>query len=185
MQRLVDQTRTGVAASFGLGERLGDALHITQVVAQDGQIVAVQRKRHLGDDEDGFTASSETARMQLGGVPMGTIICAESHVDHTWDASTAAGESLVLFASAPGLDERRTEEAAWRDGFEWWGSAGLADARRQAQRLGVWVAMATQAGSTVDEDFPGIAALVAPSGEVVDQLPDWRPGTLTVDVPLG
>jgi len=45
--------------------------------------------------------------------------------------------------------------------------------------------MATQAGSTVDEDFPGIAALIDPSGEVVDRLPDWRAGTLVVDVPLG
>ena len=43
--------------------------------------------------------------------------------------------------------------------------------------------MATQAGS-VDEDFPGIAALVAPTGEVVERLPDRRPGTLVVDIPV-
>jgi predicted amidohydrolase len=35
----------------------------------------------------------------------------------------------------------------------------------------------------VDEDFPGIAALVGPDGEVVDELPDWRPGTLVVEIP--
>ena len=48
----------------------------------------------------------------------------------------------------------------------------------------VWVAMVTQAGATVDEDFPGIAALIDPSGEIVARLPDWRPGTLVVDLPL-
>ncbi len=184
VRQLVDATQTGVAASFGIGERLDGALFITQVTANDGRIVAAQRKRHLGEGEDGFETSSETARLRLAGHRVGTIICAESRVDHTWDASTSGGESLVLFASAPGLDERRTDEAGWRAGFEWWGSAGLADACRQARRLGVWVAMATQAGSTVDEDFPGIAALIAPSGEVVERLPDWRPGTLVVDVPL-
>jgi predicted amidohydrolase len=46
------------------------------------------------------------------------------------------------------------------------------------------VALATQAGSAVDEDFPGIAALIAPTGEIVARLPDWRAGTLVVDLPL-
>jgi hypothetical protein len=45
------------------------------------------------------------------------------------------------------------------------------------------VAPATHAGSADDEDFPGIAALVAPGGEVVTRLPDRRPGTLVVDLP--
>ena len=44
--------------------------------------------------------------------------------------------------------------------------------------------MAGQAGSTVDEDFPGLAALVGPDGAVASRLPDWRPGTLTVQIPL-
>jgi 8-oxo-dGTP pyrophosphatase MutT (NUDIX family) len=41
--------------------------------------------------------------------------------------------------------------------------------------------MATQAGSTEDEDFPGLAALVLPSGEVA-RLPDWRAGSLIAEV---
>ena len=98
-------------------------------------------------------------------------------------ASPGRGASVCL-CSAPGLDERCTDEETWRTGFDWWGTAGLADARHQARRLGVWVAMATQAGSTVDEDFPGIAALIDPTGDIVDRLPDWRPGTLVVDVPV-
>jgi predicted amidohydrolase len=43
---------------------------------------------------------------------------------------------------------------------------------------------AGQSGSTVDEDFPGLAALVDPSGRVVVRLPDWREATLTVEIPL-
>jgi predicted amidohydrolase len=44
--------------------------------------------------------------------------------------------------------------------------------------------LAGQAGSTEDEDFPGLAALVSPDGGVAARLPDWREGTLTVDIPL-
>jgi hypothetical protein len=34
----------------------------------------------------------------------------------------------------------------------------------------------------VDEDFPGLAALVRPDGTVAARLPDWRSGTLTVQI---
>jgi predicted amidohydrolase len=74
-------------------------------------------------------------------------------------------------------------EESWREGFAWWEGCGLADARRHARRLGLWIALAGQAGSTVDEDFPGLAALVAPDGTVTARLPDWQAGTLTVNIP--
>lgn len=183
-QMVIATRRTRVAAVFGIGERQGDEHWITQVYACDGQIEGVQRKRRLGEDEDGFSVSTDTGVFELGAARFGAIICAESAVDHTWDASASTGASVLLFLSAPGLTGRRSDEAAWRAGFDWWESAGLADARRAAERLGVWVAMATQAGSTIDEDFPGIAALIDPAGEVIERLPDWRPGTLIVDVPI-
>jgi predicted amidohydrolase len=140
----------GVEAVVGLGERDGDDLYISQVHLRDGEVAGVQRKRKLGEGEEGFATSDRTERFACGDVPFGIVICAESHMAFTWEASVAAGERLVCFASAPGLDERCTDEATWRSGFDWWGTAGLADARHQAKRLGVWVAMATQAGSTVD-----------------------------------
>jgi len=175
----------GVEALVGIGERAGERLHISQLHLAGGGVAGVQRKRRLGEGEEGFAVDDRTPRFACGDQPFGVVICAESQVDRTWDASTAGGERLVILCSAPGLDERCTSEETWRSGFEWWGTAGLADAQHQAKRLGVWVAMATQAGSTFDEDFPGIAALIDPAGEVVDRLPDWRPGTIVVEVPLG
>lgn len=175
----------GVEAVVGIGERADGDLFISQLHLRQGEVVGVQRKRRLGEGEEGFATSADTPRFAAAGVPFGIVICAESHVGFTWEASVAEGERLVCLCSAPGLDERCTDEATWRTGFDWWGTAGLADAQQQAVRLGVWVAMATQAGSTIDEDFPGIAALIDPTGAVVDRLPDWRPGTLVVDIPLG
>jgi predicted amidohydrolase len=43
--------------------------------------------------------------------------------------------------------------------------------------------MATQAGSTVDEDFPGLAALVSPQGRMLDRTRDWHPGRLLAHIP--
>ena len=174
---------TGVAAVFGLSERCGEQFFITQAVAASGQLIGSQRKRHLGDDELAYSTGSDSFVFELQSHRFGIVICAEAHVDWTWDATIRAGADTVLCCSAPGLYGRRLDEASWRDGFEWWNARGLGDARRHARRLRVPVAMATQAGATVDEDFPGIAALVSDDGEVVDRLPDWRPGAITVDLP--
>jgi predicted amidohydrolase len=55
--------------------------------------------------------------------------------------------------------------------------------RWRRRRCGLWIAQAGQAGATEDEDFPGLAALTSPDGEVTARLPDWHPGTLVVDIP--
>ncbi len=181
---LVSATRTpGPAVVFGLSERANDTFFITQAVASNGQLIGTQRKRHLGDDEYAYATGSHTLTFDLAGNRYGIIICAEAGVDWTWDATARSGAAIVLFCSAPGLDERNTDAASWRAGFAWWQGCGLGDARRHAKRLHVWVAMATQAGTTIDEDFPGIAALVSPAGAVIDRLAGWQPGTLIVDLP--
>jgi predicted amidohydrolase len=177
--------KTGVAAVFGVAER-GEqgAAHITQIVAEHGRIAGVQRKRHLGEDEVGYTAADADATIEIDGVRCAIAICAEGGVDRPFAHAAAVNAELVLFCAAPGLYGRRIDEAAWRRGWEWWRGCGLGDAQRHARERQLWIAIATQAGSTHDEDFPGIAALVDPDGEVRAELPDWREGTLIVDVPL-
>ncbi len=175
--------RVGVAALFGVAERAGSAFHITQVYAHGGRLGGAYRKRHLGEGEDAYHRGVGGGVLELGAARFGVTLCAEGGVDFPWTEAANGGASVVFFCAAPGLYGRRTDEAGWRDGHAWWTECGLGDAVRHARRLGMWVAMTTQAGSTEDEDFPGLAALVSPSGEVA-RLPDWRPGTLVVDVPL-
>jgi len=54
---------------------------------------------------------------------------------------------------------------------------------RPGRRRRLWIAQAGQAGATEDEDFPGLAALTSPDGEVTARLPGWHPGTLVVGIP--
>ncbi len=176
---------TGVAVCFGIAERSPAGIpYITQIVAAGGQVVGVQRKRHLGTGEEAFTAATWSQLFTLAGTRFGIAICAEAGFDMPFDTAASGGAGLMLFPAAPGLYGRRDSEASWQSGFSWWESCALGDARRHARRLGLWVALAGQAGSTVDEDFPGLAALVSPDGTVTARLPDWREGLLTVDIPL-
>ena len=185
IQRLASVAHTaGVGALFGFAEAHDDRYFITRGYAVGGRLAGWQRKRRLGDDEHGFSTGSDTARFGVGASGFGTIICAEAESADSWDATAATGAPVAFYCSAPGLYERRTTEAQWQDGFAWWCEAGLANAQRHAQRLGLWVGMATQAGSTVDEDFPGIAALIDPNGDIVARLPGREPGTLVVEIPI-
>jgi predicted amidohydrolase len=175
---------TSVGACFGVAERsAGGEPHITQLFAADGRVVGAQRKRHLGDGEESFTAASGSQVFEHAGVRFGVAICAEAGFDAPFDAAAAGGARLVAFPAAPGLHGRRTSETSWREGFSWWEASSLGDARRHARRLGLWIALAGQAGSAADEDFPGLAGLVSPDGSVAARLPDWHEGVLTVDIP--
>ena len=186
VRALVQATQEyAVAAVFGIAEHGDDgASYITQAYARQGQLAGVYRKRHLGEGEESYTPGTQAAVFRLGALRFGIAICAEGGVDYPFDEPATAGAGVIFFCAAPGLYGRRTGEESWRTGHAWWEGQGLGDARRHAARTGAWVALVTQAGSTVDEDFPGLAALVAPTGEVVARLPDWREATLIADLPL-
>ena len=173
----------GVAAVFGIAERTADGPFITQVVAAGGRVAGVQRKRHLGDGEEAFRASDDDGVFDVAGTRVAIAICAEGGTDRPFAHAQSAGAELVCFPAAPGLHGRRTTDDEWRAGWDWWCGSALGDARRHARERGLWIAIATQAGVTVDEDFPGLAALVNPQGEVVAQSPDWSAADLVVDVP--
>jgi predicted amidohydrolase len=175
--------RLGIEALVGFAELRDRDVHITQALIARGGVAGHRRKQVLGEDEDDYRVGPDGAPLRLGPTPIGVAICAESAVDTPFDAAAARGARVVFFCAAPGLYGRRTDEAGWRSGFDWWSGAALGDASRHARRLGLWIALSTQAGATADEDFPGLAALVDPTGTVVSALPDWHEGTLLVDLP--
>lgn len=183
---LVAATRDGPRLCFGLAEAAstgedGDGRpRITQVLADGGAVLAVHRKSALPADEQAtFCAGSGWHTVAVDGTAVVTAICAEIGSEQPF----RSGADLVLAPSAPGLyGARRVSEGDWRRGFDWWRGSVRPDAERLLPD-GSYLAVSTQAGATVDEDFPGWAALVGPGGVILDELPDWTEGFLVVDTP--
>ena len=53
-----------------------------------------------------------------------------------------------------------------------------------AKEYGYWIAAATQAGRTIDEDFPGGGYLSAPGGERVCATKDWSEGAMYLEIDM-
>ncbi len=179
---LVAATSGGPALCFGLVEtdHTGGRPFITQVIADHGQIVAVHRKSHLGEGEDtDFQPGAAAEAFLLADASCVVAVCAEIGAARPYAHD---GVRVVLGPSAPGLyGDRRRTDADWRRGWDWWRGSVIDDAARLLRRDQVLV-VSTQAGGTDDEDFPGWAAVLEPGGNVAAELPDWREGTLIVEV---
>jgi predicted amidohydrolase len=177
---LVRETVDAPAVSFGVVEqdRAGGLPFITQLVASHGKVVAVHRKEHLGDGEDGvFQAGAGAGIFEVAGTACTVAICAEIGTEPPY----VLGARLVLGPAAPGLyGDRRLSDRDWQRGFAWWRGSVTDDAARLLRPDQVLV-VSTQAGATEDEDFPGWAAKLGPGGDVASALPDWRQGRLIVD----
>lgn len=175
---------SGVSLLFGISEANGDDLpFITQVHVSSGQVEAVYRKRHLGEGEPGlYVPGAESATGTSGSEKFGVAVCADRDWPDEFEFAARSGARVVFHPSAPGLWGRRTGEASWRQGFDWWRDTCIEIHGKHARQFGVSIAVATQAGSTEDEDFPGWAALIGADGAIKAELPDWRAGALVVDI---
>lgn len=178
---LVVATTEGPAVCFGVVED-ADAdgrPYITQVVADRGSIVAVHRKTHLGEGEDAdFQAGVGAEAFEIASTTCTVAVCAEIGTPRRY----AQGSRLVLCPSAPGLyGDRRRTDADWRRGLDWWRGSVIDDAIRLLNHQQMLV-VSTQAGATIDEDFPGWAAVLEPGGKVLAELADGREATIIVDV---
>jgi predicted amidohydrolase len=174
------------ALLFGLVEAHPncDKPYITQVAARDGAVLAVYRKRTIEDEElDWFTAGGPVPVFTHAGVTLGMAICADIGNRTVFEDLAAQGAQLVFELAAPGLYGAR-ETRDWQAGFAWWEGECQGKLSAYARNFGLWIAVATQAGRTVDEDFPGGAHCFAPTGERVFASPDGSPGVVWLEVGL-
>lgn len=219
--RFVALTRnTHLTALAGFVERNPVGLpYNTQIVAHDGQVLAVYRKVTIPDEDAQFYAPGTAApsvwnhplqlvppdvplvsrrpvmsapahfplssqgRGQGWGLPCGTAICADISNPAVFAQNASQGARLIFEAAAPGLyGEQATRD--WRSGYEWWRDECYTKLGGYAREHGVTIAVATQAGRTRDEDFPGGGYVFGPDGACVAESGDWSEGVLyaTVDI---
>ncbi len=188
VERTVALTRDyPFAVLFGIEERQpAGKPFITQILAQRGRILGHYRKITIEDEEAlAFTpGNGEVLVFDAGGTRLGVSICADLHNEAVFAACREGGAEMVLELAAPGLYGEQSQRN-WQSGYAWWEG----DCRRylgaHAKSQGLWIAVATQAGRTVDEDFPGGAFVFSPAGERLFATTDGSPGAVWLDIDLG
>lgn len=158
--------------------------YLTQLVARDGELLGVYRKRTIPDDEAHlFVPATTPAVFVHPNASFGVAICADIDSPRVFADCAQHGAKLVFECAAPGLyGEQATRD--WEAGYRWWRDECETKLARYARENGIFIAVATQAGRTSDEDFPGGGYLFGPNGELLAATPDWREGVHYVDVPL-
>lgn len=191
VRQFVHLTRQhGITASGGFIEQHPRGKpFIAQVVARDGEILAVYRKMHVVDEEaEWFSPGSGTAVFDLplpeGRLRCGVAVCADSERPDIFADLAAKGARLVLHSSAPGLYGRRTDEASWQAGYDWYKGFLAGQLPVYARDNGLYIAVATQTGSTVDEDFPGGSFVFGPDGTCLASTPDYREALLVHELEI-
>ena len=161
---------------------------VTQLLAQNGRMVGVYRKHNLGDEVEWtiFSPGNESPvfnlRLPSGDLTCALAICADSDLPDLFTRFARQGARIVFHSSAPGLLGRKTDEASWRAGYEWYESYLFERLPAYARDNHLFIAVATQTGATVDEDFPGGSFVFGPNGSCLAGTEDYSEQLLSFDL---
>jgi predicted amidohydrolase len=157
---------------------------VTQAVIHHGQIIGYYRKNTIKDAEaHWFSPGDKTLVFTHNNLRMGTAICADIDNEGLFAEYARQGTQIVFELAAPGLYGSQAARD-WQAGFAWWAGKCRQQLSHYAQKYRLWIVVATQAGRTVDEDFPGGGYVFAPDGRRLYATPDWstRAVYLTLDL---
>src|SRR5215469_10160908 len=157
---------------------------ITQVVAFNGHFLDYYRKKTIITDEVvWFAPGASTAVFAHPKAVCGLAICADIENPAVFADNAALGARIIFEAAAPGLyGEQATRN--WQTGYNWWRSECHTKLSQYARDQQVSIAVATQAGRTSDEDFPGGGYVFSPDGSCLSEALDWSEGMLYATLAL-
>jgi len=156
--------------------------YITQIVLRQGELLGIYRKVTIKDEEvEWFSPGQSVPVFQSGDLTFGIAICADIGNEAVFAECARQGAQIVFELAAPGLYGEQSARN-WQSGYAWWEGECLKYLGRYSQEQGFWVGVATQAGRTVDEDFPGGGYLFSPAGQRVHATADWSPGAVYLDL---
>ena len=169
----------------GITERNSDGMpFVSQSVIRGGKVVGSYRKINIAADEAMmFSSGSEVLVSEHGGVKFGVLTCADQDREDLFALCAGKGARLVLLPSAPGLFGAQARRN-WRSGYEWWRETCRNGIGSYAKRLGIWTASTSQAGRTIDEDFPGGGYIFDDHGRMVVETEDWSEGMIVGELRL-
>lgn len=157
---------------------------ITQVAARQGRLIGFYRKVTIKDEEAlWFAPGEEVPVFSHAGLTFGISICADIGNADVFAACARQGAKIIFELAAPGLYGDQASRN-WQSGYAWWEGECRRLLGGYACQHRVWIGAATQAGRTVDEDFPGGGYLFNPKGERVYTTNDWSAGEVYLEVDL-
>lgn len=169
----------GILAIAGIAEENPDGKpYITQLAALNGELLCSYRKINVADNEaELFTQGEDIGAFDFKGIKFGLAVCADINKEDVFKAYAASGAELVFECAAPGLyGEQATRD--WYSGFNWWRSECFTKLGRYAKDNSIYIAVSTQAGRTIDEDFPGGGYTFSPEGNCICETLDWSESVL-------
>jgi predicted amidohydrolase len=157
---------------------------ITQLVARDGKLLGYYRKINIKDDEElWFSPGEATPIFRHRSTTFGLAICADISNEAVFAACARQRAKIVFELAAPGLyGEQATRN--WQNGFNWWKGECQKYLSYYAAKYKYWISVATQAGRTTDEDFPGGGYVFAPDGGCLYATPDGSAGAVYLELDL-
>lgn len=156
---------------------------LSQMVIHDGALRGVYRKMTLPEDEDWYTPGDRISVYTHRDLTFGIAICADIGNEAVYAEAARQGARIVFEVAAPGLyGEQATRN--WASGYVWWEGECRKHLMAYAATYNLWIAVATQAGRTLDEDFPGGGYVFAPGGVRLYATPNWHPGTVYLQLDL-
>jgi (R)-amidase len=179
-------SETAITALAGLVEANPSGKpFITQIIARAGKLVDYYRKKTIIDDEaTWFTPGAATTTFRHPKATCGLSICADIESPAVFAANAQAGAQIIFEAAAPGLyGDQATRN--WQTGYNWWHGECHVKLGQYARDNHVFIAVATQAGRTSDEDFPGGGYVFGPDGACLHEMSDWSEGVLYATLSVG
>lgn len=185
--RFVEMTNDiPVTAIAGLIEtNPGGKPFITQIIAHSGKFAGAYRKKTIVEDEaNWFAPGSAIEVYRHPKIDFGLSICADIDSPEIFAENARLGARLVFEAAAPGLYGSQSTRD-WLSGYHWWQNECHSKLGRYASDNNIYIAVATQAGRTIDEDFPGGGYVFGPDGTCLVSTPDFSEGVLYATFPIG
>jgi predicted amidohydrolase len=186
VKRILDLSRIyNVIIIAGFVEHNSDGKpFITQIAAKDGETACVYRKITIADDEkEWFSPGKNLGIFPYQGINIGLSICADIGNEALFREYAKSEVNIVFESAAPGLYGEQTSRN-WQSGFNWWKSECYGKLGKYANDCGVYIAVSTQAGRTIDEDFPGGGYIFSPEGKCLYETKDWSEGMLYGEIVL-
>jgi predicted amidohydrolase len=167
--------------------------YTTQIIARDGRLEGIYRKQKVDQDngssgndyhgDEWFTAGNETRVFDYDGLKCGIAICADIGNEAIFAEYARQGAKIIFELAAPGLYGKQ-DTRNWKSGYEWWEGVCRGYFEKYAKKYGTWIAVATAAGRTFDEDFPGGGYVFAPDGKRVYATKNWEPCEVYLEIDM-